>query len=186
MTQVHYGRLDPDTPLVFADGTAIYAEFGKEYKVHKKGFFIMAPSGAGKTYFVNQQKEKDWIDGDQLWEATGAAPKGEWWLAGDQAINEVDQRSDAITVQAKKLGFWVIGASNYWLVPDASVLPDWETHKRYIEFREKNNYDGGATSDRLDQVLGHRKWIEKWAKQNNVPIFPSVQEAADYLSSSVK
>ena len=37
-------------------------------------------------------------------------PKGEWWLEPLDVIDEVDQRSDIITVQAKKLGFglWVL------------------------------------------------------------------------------
>jgi len=100
-----------------------------------------------------------------------------------EKINEIDQRSDVITVQARKLGFWIIGASNYWLIPDASVLPPWKTHKKYIINRENKNYEGGAKSDRLDQVQNHRKWIEDWAKQNKVPIFDSIAEAAKFLSN---
>lgn len=183
MTKIHSGIFDPKTPLVFADGSNVYAKFAKEHIIHKIGYFIMASSGSGKTYFIKNQKEKHWVDGDTLWEATGAAPKGEWWLESIEKINEIDQRSDVITVQAKKLGFWIIGASNYWLVPDASVLPPWRTHKKYIANRENKNYEGGAKLDRLDQVQKHRKWIEEWAKQNKVPIFDSVAEAAKFLSN---
>lgn len=183
MVKIHSGIFDLKTPLVFADGTAVYEKFAKKYITHRVGYFIMAPSGSGKTYFINNQKEKHWIDGDTLWEATGAAPKGEWWLESIEKINEIDQRSDVITMQAKKLGFWIIGASNYWLIPDASVLPPWETHKKYIASRENKNYEGGAKSDRLDQVQKHRKWIEEWAKQNKVPIFDSVAEAAKFLAN---
>lgn len=179
---VHFGKLDFKTPLMFADGSALYKKFAQESTPHKKGFFIMAPSGAGKTYFIERQKEKHWIDGDSLWEATNAHPKGEWWLWGE-LIDEIDSRSDFITREAKKLGFWIIGASNNWLKPDAIVLPHWSTHKKYIITREKNNYDGGATSDRLSQVLGHRKWIRKWAKKG-VPVFKSVREAADFIANS--
>lgn len=182
---VHFGTLDFKIPLMFADGSEIYKKFAKEHVVHKIGFFIMAPSGAGKTYFMDHQKEKHWIDGDTLWEATNAHPKGEWWTWGLDVITEIDQRSDIITAQAKKLGFWVIGASNNWLKPDAIVLPHWSTHKRYIGAREKGNYDGGATSDRLGQVLGHRKWIKLWVKQG-VPEFGSVAEAANHLKSIYK
>lgn len=143
----------------------------------------MAPSGAGKTYFMDRQKGKHWLDGDTLWEATNAHPKGFWWTWGLDVITEIDQRSDIITIQAKKLGFWIIGASNNFLKPDAIVLPHWSTHKRYILQRESKNYDGGATSDRLGQVLGHRRWIRKWVKQG-VPCFKSVKEATDFLAKS--
>lgn len=136
------------TPLMFSDGSAVYDKFKKEYKTHKKGFFVLAPSGAGKTHFVKNQKAKHWIDGDILWAETNAHPKEEWWL-DEESIPEVDQKSDIVTVQAKKMGFWIMGASNYWLKPDAVVIPNWSKHKKYIKIREENNYDGGAKSDRL-------------------------------------
>jgi hypothetical protein len=43
-------------------------------------------------------------------------------------------------------------------------------------------YDGGAKSDKLAQVLSHRKWIRQWAKKG-VPEFKSIKEATDYLAS---
>jgi hypothetical protein len=185
MSKVHSGSLDFKIPLKFTDGTIIYKKLAQEYLTHKKGFFILAPSGAGKTYFIKNQKEKHWIDGDLLWEATHAHPKGAWWLESLEIMDEIDQRSDVITVQAKKLGFWIMGASNFWLKPDAIVLPHWNTHKKYIRTRETTNYDGGATSDRLSQVLEHRKWIRGWIKKG-VPAFKSIQEAVNYLSTSLE
>jgi hypothetical protein len=182
MSNIHFGSLDPKTPLMFADGTDVYKKFTDEYKTHNKGFLIVAPSGAGKTYFINNQSEKHWIDGDSLWEAANAHPKGEWWLESGEVIDEIDRRSDFVSEQAKKLGLWIMGASNNWLRPDAIVLPDWETHKKYIEQRENNSYDGGATSGRLEQVLRHRKWIGRWEKEG-VSVFNSIEEAANFLSN---
>lgn len=173
--------LDPKVPIAFSDGTKIYDKFKKHYITHKFGFFIMAPSGVGKTHYIKRQKEKHWIDGDKLWEATRAHPAGPWWLGPEEEMDVLDQRSDVITVQAKKLGFWIMGASNYWLKPDAIVIPNWRTHKKYIKHREDNDYDGGATSDRLNQVLGHRKWILQWEKKG-VPKFDSVDAATEYIS----
>lgn len=144
----------------------------------------MAPSGAGKTYFVKNQSGNDWIDGDELWMATNAHPEGEWWLEPVETINEIDARCDVITQEAKKLGFWIVGASNNWLQPDAIVLPDWETHKQWIRAREEGDYDGGAKSDALEQVLTHRKWIETW-EEKGTPKFKTVQEAAAFLSGQV-
>lgn len=182
---VHTGSIEFSTPLMFTDGTELFKKFTDEYITHKSGFFIMAPSGSGKTYFIDRQKEKHWVDGDVLWETAKAHPKGEWWTWELPLIDIIDARSDIITQQAKMLGLWVIGASNSWLKPDAIVLPHWSTHKKYILSREKNNYDGGATSDRLPGVLGHRRWIKKWAKKG-VPEFKSVQEAAEYLEAKYK
>ena len=58
---------DRVVPLVFTDGTYVYNELKKEYVMHDKGYFIYGPSGCGKTYFFNNQKIKNWIDGDILW-----------------------------------------------------------------------------------------------------------------------
>ena|ERR1035437_902737 len=185
MTRDRLGLLPPNTPLIFADGTKVYEKLAEQYVVHKKGYFIMAPSGAGKTYFVNHQAEKHWMDGDILWETTFAHPANEWWFDPIPVITEIDQRSDVITQQAKKYGFWIVGASNNWLAPDAIVIPDWETHKKYISARETGNYDGGATSDRYDQVKGHIEWIMKWVEKG-VPKFESMQEATEYLENDYK
>jgi hypothetical protein len=182
MLEKHDNLLDPETPLIFADGTSVYNELGKKYITHKVGYFILAPSGAGKTHFVKSQDEMNWLDGDDLWMAANAQPDGKWWLGGIDNITEVDQRSDVITIQAKKLGFWIVGASNSFLKPDAIVIPNWQTHQGWIASREKSNYDGGATTGELDQVVSHREWIAKWEEQG-VPKFETVDEAASFLAS---
>lgn len=169
-------------PTIFTDGTDFYKDLSQKYKQHKFGLFILGPSGSGKTHFCKNQQEPHWIDGDALWETAGAHPHGAWWLEPIETINRVDARSDVITMEAKQAGFWIVGASNYWLKPDAIVIPDWETHKQYIETRHKNNYDGGATPDDHDQVLGHIEIIKKWNTDHGVPQFKSIQEAADALT----
>jgi hypothetical protein len=168
---------------IFCDGENILKKLQKEYIVHKKGFFILAPSGSGKTYFVRNQAKKDWIDGDDLWLATGAQPKNEWWAEGLEVINEVEQKCDVVTKEAIKNGLWIIGASNYWLMPNVIVLPDWKVNKQYIKHREENNYDGGAKSDALDQVKNHRKYMKQIARKNKIPIFKTIESAAAYLQS---
>ncbi len=176
--------LDENTPLVFTDGTAVYKRLASEYKTHKKGFFILAPSGAGKTYFVDHQETKNWIDGDTLWMATNAHPRGKWWLKPLEAINEIERRSDVITTQAKRMGFWIIGVDCYSILPDGVVIPDLETHKEYLQIRTDDpNNDGGQAIDRLDGVLRARKYMESFAEKG-VPIFKSVAEAANYLAST--
>ncbi len=168
----------------FCDGEFVFKEFTKEYVVHPKGLFIVAPSGSGKTHFMKRQKEKDWIDGDVIWTATGAHPTTAWWNESLEVIFEINEKSDIITSQARKLGLWIMGASNAWLVPDAIILPDWKTHQHYIQEREKNNYDGGATSRDFAKVFAHRGDLKKFARKNHVKIFKTVEEAVEHLTKS--
>lgn len=173
-------------PVAFIDGKDVFKKFMDEYIVHSKGLFILAPSGTGKTHYVKNQKEKHFIDGDEIWTATGAAPDYPWWTMGLEVMMQVDQRSDVVTMYAKELGLWILGASQYWLRPDGIVIPDWETHKKYILYREQNNYDGGATSNDHEQVLGHIEYMRELAKKENVPIFQSIEEAVEVLSKGIE
>jgi hypothetical protein len=74
-----------------------------------------------------------------------------------------------------------MGASNIILKPDAIVVPDWETHKRWIAAREHGNYDGGATTKDFDLVRTHIERILEWQEQG-VPKFENVPQAVDYLT----
>lgn len=174
-------QLDLNSPVIFTDGTDFFNNLKKNYITHNKGLFILAPSGAGKSYYIESQDKNDWIDGDVIWNGSLAHPDAKWWLEGQHIIDEVDAKSDIITMQAKKMGFWILGASNNWLRPDAIVLPDWETHKSYIISREYNNYDGGAKAKDFDKVLVHRNTILNWEKKG-VPKFDSVADAVNYLT----
>lgn len=173
---------DHQIPLVFSDGTKIYNDLKEEYKTHKKGYFIYGPSGVGKTYFINHQIEKNWIDGDVLWSAAKAFPSGDWWNWSGEEIDEIEKRADIITKQAKDLGFRIIGASSVNCVPDAIVMPDFETHLKYIRYRETHNYDGGMKSDNLEKIKRNREYFSRFHKIG-VPIFKSVDEAVQYLEN---
>lgn len=170
-------------PVIFADGVAYFEELGQKYRQHDQGLFILAPSGVGKTHFCKEQAEPHWIDGDDLWIGAKAHPDGPWWTEPLEVIDRVDQRSDVITMEAKHMGFWTMGASNSWLRPDAIVIPDWERHKELIGIRQKTNYDGGATLDRLEQVQSHIEFIRRWKKEG-VPEFKSIEEAVKALTQS--
>lgn len=173
---------DYSIPLVFSDGTIIYEELQKEYKTHKKGYFIYGPSGVGKTYFVKHQTVKNWIDGDVLWAVTKAFPNNDWWNLTGEEIDEIERRADVITEQAKKLGFWIMGASSVNMVPDAIVMPDFETHLKYIQYRENHNYDGGMKSGDIEKIKRNREYFLRF-HNHGVPVFKSVLEAVDYLEN---
>lgn len=171
-----------DRPLVFTDGTKIYNELKKEYKTHDKGYFIYGPSGVGKTYFINNQKIKNWIDGDVIWSKTHALPAGDWWNLSIDEMDAIERRCDVITEQAKKQGFWIIGASSVNMIPDAIVIPELETHIKYLKIRENNNYDGGMTSKDIEKIKKTREYYSRF-KESGVPIFTSVDEAVHYIEN---
>lgn len=173
-------------PVCYTSGRKVFGQFMDEYIVHQKGLFVFGPSGSGKTYFVKHQKEKHWIDGDVLWTKTGAAPKRAWWTEGPEIIDEVDKKSDVITLQAKKLGLWIIGASFFGVKPDAMVIPNWKKHQKYIIEREKYHYDGGATGKDLKKMFRYRKFLRKYALKNKIPVFKTVAEATEYLVFNFK
>lgn len=170
-------------PVVFSDDDTVYKEFAKHYVQHKNGLYIVAPSGAGKTHFCQNQTEKHWIDGDDLWIAAKAHPEGPWWKEPIPVMDRIDQRADVITMEAMHQGFWIMGSSTYWLKPSAIVIPDWETHKEYIAARHHGNYDGGATPEDHSQVLGHIEFIKTWHTDHGVPLFSSIEDAVKALTS---
>ncbi len=176
--------LDQNIPVIFTDGSKVYNELKKKYITHKKGLFIYGPSGIGKTYYIKHQKKNDWIDGDVLWEACNALPKGDWWNLSDEEIDTIERRADIITEQAKKLGFWIIGASSVNMIPDAIVIPDFEMHLKYIKHREEHNYDGGIKSNNIQKIKENREYFSRFSK-NGVPIFKSVNEAVLYLQNQL-
>lgn len=173
--------MDMNTPIIFADGTQFFRLLQKKYVKHSRGRFILAPSGSGKTYFVTRQPVKHWIDGDDLWPLANADLTNDEWENDLSVVMEANNRSDIITHQAIKLGLWVIGSSNHWLKPDAIVLPNWQTHKRYILKREKNDYSGGGTAANIQGVLAHRKSIRQWTSKHDVPLFTTVEAATEYF-----
>lgn len=158
-----------------------FVNLEKHHPRHSKGLFVVGPSGVGKTWFCKNQTNPHWIDGDELWIKAKAHPNYEWWNDSEEVIDEIDKQSDRVTEKAKSFGFWIIGASNFDLRPDAVVLPDWERHKAMIEHRFLNHYDGGATPDSLQSVLQHRKIIKEWV-QEGVPCFESVEAATKAIS----
>lgn len=174
--------LEQNTPVIFTDGSSVYNKLKQKYITHEKGLFIYGPSGVGKTYYIKHQQENNWIDGDVLWEACNAFPKDDWWNLSGEEIDTIERRADVITEQAKKLGFWIIGASSVNMIPDAIVIPDFETHFKYIKYREEHNYDGGIKSDDIEKIKRNREYFSRF-KEKGVPIFTSVDEAVLYLQN---
>jgi len=173
-------------PVIFQEGQGFYDNLADTFIRHKKGLFILAPSGAGKTYYCNNQIEKHWIDGDELWTAAGAHPDGPWWKESIEVMDRIDMRADLVTMEAMHEGFWIMGLASYWLKPDAIVVPDWETLTANIQKRQSGSgYDGGATSEDFAQVKTSIMHMSRWQESHGVPIYASIDEAASRLTADV-
>lgn len=173
--------MNSSTPVIYSDGTKLYDELGKTYIKHKHGLFILAPSGVGKTHFVRSQYQKHWIDGDDLYPKANADLTNHDWVYDSELVEEINIKSDVITMEARKQGFWVLGASNSFLKPDAIVIPEWEDHVKLIMHRDAGRSDGGATQADLDSVLRHREIILRW-EQDGVPRFHSIEDAVSTIT----
>ena len=174
-------------PLIYSDGSDFFAKLENRFIRHKTGLFILTPSGAGKTYFCKQQVEKNWIDGDDLYFETGAQPpvEYEWWNKGPHVINRVEQRCDVITAEAVDRGFWIMGSINYWLKPDAIVIPTVDTLMSQIKQRQEEGYDGGLKDEHFEQLIVHIGIIRDWFIKYGVPEYKSIGEAVESLTSSL-
>jgi GTPase SAR1 family protein len=153
--------------FAFTSGKTVYDDLGKKFIKQKKAYVILGPPGVGKTTFVKKQKEKIWVDVDPLFSKLGV----KWH---QNAKNPVDMRlnylrADYMLEQTKALGFCVIGALFWEFVPDAIVIPDLDTHKRYLKGRKNLN---------IEVVCKIRNLLKKKAKDFKIPIFKSCEEAA--------
>lgn len=52
-------------------------------------------------------------------------------------------------------------------------MPDFDTHLKYIQYRENHNYDGGMKSDDLEKIKRNREYFARF-QSSGVPIFKSV------------
>lgn len=115
---------------MFSYGKKIYDKYTKKYKYkkHKKGYFILGPPGIGKTFYVKNQKTKNWIDQDDLFNELNIN-----WHLNNNNNNKDDfklnyLRCDYMNEQTKLLGFRIIGALYWEYLPDAIVIPPLKQH----------------------------------------------------------
>jgi len=198
-------NLEPMDPAKIEE---VLDRYEQDHVTHKKGAIIFTGSGVGKTtYSRNQQPNDggkiDWVDMDPVYKEAGAPPCEEhepgtpgsqikplpWWTWGDEAINEVEIRSDIVNKALVERGFWGLTTSftpDAECQPTAIVLLPWDEHKRRIVQKwEQNSADGGAkpTEEGFKLVQGHRKWTEEVAKRNNIPVFEDIDKAVEYVRS---
>jgi len=181
----------------------VVEEWAKKHVCHRLGAIIFVGSGGGKSTTVrgqepNSEGKTDLVDADLLYRETNAhpcQPKVEpkrpipWWDMGNDVIHEVEQRCGLVNAAMVKRGFWALTTS---FTPDDEYLPvaivilPWEEHKkRIIEKAGGKYYDGGAkaTDEGFKLVLDHRQWVEKVAKEKNIPVVDSIPAAIELVRS---
>ena len=156
---------------MFTNANHIYSK----YKSHgSRGFVILGPPASGKTTFIKSQKIPNWIDTDDLFSKLNL----NWHI---NETNSVDfklnyMRADYLLEQSKMLGFRLIGSLYYNYIPDAIIIPPIMIHEEYIN---KRNNDNDYPLDK-DNVYIIRNELIKKAKNNNIPIFKTCNEAVRY------
>lgn len=158
----------------FTDGTSVYQHFDKEYKRHEKGYVILGPSGMGKTTYIRSQKEKNWIDSDDLLGQLGV----NWHHNEDDNVQfKLNyMRADYMLEQSKQYGYRILGALFWDYKADAMVIPDYEQHKKYMA--QRTDLDLSKINDIRQIYFGH-------AMKHDIPIFGTIEEAVNYLENLV-
>jgi hypothetical protein len=162
------------------NGDAVFKELDKKYNKHKKGYVILGPMAIGKTHWMDSQKPKkgkvDWLDQDEYLLKIGAINWDVWKNPRPNSTNYKLQymRADYGTTLAKSLGYRMIGSNFLTLVPDAIVIIPEDLHQIYMGKRNKSK----KFRDNIGRV---KNMLEIIAKNNKVPVFPSVEEAVNFL-----
>lgn len=159
--------------LKFIDGKDIADDFNTEYKRHKKGYVLLAPPGAGKSYFISKQTgtDKHWIDSDMI---MGPKSLNVQWNNKSGTVDEIlgYLRADYMLTQCKMYGYRIMGSLFWEYKADAMVIPPLKLHKKYTEKRKD------LDNNNLNKM---RQIFRNHAKNNNIPIFNSIKNAVKYL-----
>ena len=163
--------------FMFANASNIYKQIDKDYTKHENGYVIIAPPGAGKSYFVrnlnnNNGKKKDFIDGDLLLPKLGVNWKIGKFPEPDFVLSY--KRADLMLEQSRQYGYRILTSTFFEFNGDALVLPKIKDHKELVKKRKDLTWN---------YVLQLRKRFEWFAKNYyNTPIFETFDEAIEYLN----
>lgn len=153
-------------------------ELKKNYKTHDFGKVILGPSCIGKTTFIKSQKEKNWVDTDDIMSKLDVDWHYKEEIPEQMILNY--RMVDFYLAQLKLQGFYILGSLFWEFTPDAIVLPSWKEHKKMLEKRKKqkeNNELNFAWKMTNVDVKKNRKFLKKLAKRRKIPIFKTIEEA---------
>ena len=134
-----------------------------------KSLVILAAPGTGKTTWA---LEHGWTDMD-IWAGLRGLHTEEWHQRErSDAENEAHYRAIDQALKESR-GLKLIGALFWEFKPDAIVIIDEGTHRRYVDQRDDLTW---ADANHVVQVL----------EEMDAPKFPSFDLANEYLSSQLR
>jgi len=138
-------------------------DYAQHVKRHTQGKFVVAPNGAGKSYYIEHDVGKNWVDQDPFLEAIGIHTRG-----SDGLSEHIMKAADNATATLKQQGVWVMGAT--WWKPgnvDCFVVPSDAVIKERLSKKSDK-----FPSDWFDKnVAPHIKIIKEVAEENDIPIY---------------
>ena len=136
--------------------------------LHPEGKFVVAPNGAGKSYYVKQQAQNDWLDQDPYLEQVDIPTRG-----NDKLSKATMQQADKATLALKRAGAWVLGAT--WWDPanvDAFVVPSAAVIQTRLAAKP-DKFDENFYANNVEPQI---ETIRKVAKEHEIPIYDSFED----------
>ena len=147
----------------------------------QRGASIIMPSGSGKSYYIDRQKNKDeFIDCDPLTWITNAQPHRSnscpWnW---DEHLKIICLQVDQVVAIAKSRRFWVMGAT-WWSGKqiDAIVILEEQIHRK----RFKNKTDPFSDSYFNNTIKNVIEMLEEEIRKYQIPKFDTIEGCVNFI-----
>lgn len=136
-----------------------------------EGRIILAAPGSGKTHFV--ERNEDWEDADYVLVEMGL--HSEAWHNTHHTDEETRahyKACDRASEILKSIGVNLVSSLFWEVVPDAIVMLNEKTHRKYIKQRSDLSWDN---------VKGIRDYLLEHAAKHDVPVFDNFEEAVDAM-----
>lgn len=133
----------------------------------KRGVLVLAAPGVGKSWFV--QHHEGWYDADELMAELGLRSP-DWHTERPDLDDHQShyERCDQETKRLRDSGRRIVSSLFWDVIPDAIVLLDEEVHRQRVALRPDLEWS---------EVQRSVKCLESHAKEYNVPVYSSLEEA---------
>ena len=132
-----------------------------------QGKVILAPSGTGKSTWIENHPGSGWEDADILFDQSTHFEEEATYEQRKRHYMEIDKKLE----QARQEGKKVMSGLFWNFVPDAIVIPDETLHRQYV-------------AKRKDLPWKRAKQTRKYLQRINAPKFKTIDEAVDFLEAS--
>ena len=130
----------------------------------RSGKVILAPSGTGKTTWIQSNPEMGWEDADILFKQSP-----DFEATANEEEREKHYKEIDIKLEIEKQKGKRILSSLFWdYIPDAIVIPDESIHKIYV-------------SNRSDLSWVKVKRLRSYMETIDAPKFKTIDEAVRYV-----